>query len=70
MNIDIKLHREDLPDQITLGDNIAVDCEFMGLNVERVNLCLVQISTGIQDAHIIQLNRQTYNATNLIKVLN
>ena len=69
MNIDIKLHREDLPDQITLGDNIAVDCEFMGLNVERDNLCLVQISTGNQDAHIIQLNRQTYNAPNLIKVL-
>ena len=36
MNIDIKLHKEDLPDQIALGDNIAVDCEFMGLNVERI----------------------------------
>ena len=69
MNIDIKLHREDLPDQLILSDNIAVDCEFMGLNVERDNLCLVQISTGNQDAHIIQLNRQTYNAPNLIKVL-
>ena len=69
MNIDIKLHREDLPDQITLGDNIAVDCEFMGLNVERDNLCLVQISTGNHDAHIIQLNRQTYKAPNLKKIL-
>ncbi len=33
MNLDIKLHNEDLPDQINLSDNIAVDCEFMGLNV-------------------------------------
>ena len=69
MNIDIKLHKEDLPDQIALGDNIAVDCEFMGLNVERDQLCLVQISTGNKDAHIIQLNRDSYNAPNLIKAL-
>ena len=64
MNLDIKLHNEDLPDQINLGDNIAVDCEFMGLNVERDKLCLVQISTGKHDAHIIKLNRDTYNAPN------
>ena len=70
MNIDIKLHKEDLPDQLELGDKIAVDCEFMGLNVERDNLCLVQISTGNNDAHIVQLNRQTYNAPNLKKILN
>ena len=42
MNLDIKLHKEDLPDQLALSDNIAVDCEFMGLNVERDSLCLVQ----------------------------
>ena len=35
MNLDIKLHEGDLPDHLTLGDNISVDCEFMGLNVER-----------------------------------
>ena len=70
MNLDIKLHKEDLPDQLELGDKIAVDCEFMGLNVERDNLCLVQISTGNNDAHIVQLNRQTYNAPNLKKILN
>ncbi len=69
MNLDIKLHKEDLPDQIELGDNIAVDCEFMGLNVERDRLCLVQISTGNKDAHIIQLNRNLYNAPNLKKIL-
>ena len=69
MNIDIKLHKEDLPDDLVLSDNIAVDCEFMGLNVERDNLCLVQISTGNHDAHIIQLNRETYKAPNLKKIL-
>ena len=70
MNLDIKLHKEDLPDQLELGDNIAVDCEFMGLNVERDGLCLVQISTGNNDAHIVKLNRDTYNAPNLKKILN
>ena len=69
MKIDIKLHKEDLPDELMLGDNIAVDCEFMGLNVDRDALCLVQISTGKNDAHIVQLNRDLYNAPNLKKVL-
>tara|TARA_Y100001935_G_scaffold228591_1_gene207601 strand:- start:450 stop:1061 length:612 start_codon:yes stop_codon:yes gene_type:complete len=69
MNLDIKLHKEDLPDQLVLSDKIAIDCEFMGLNVERDGLCLVQISTGNNDAHIIKLNRETYNAPNLKKVL-
>ena len=69
MNLDIKLHNEGLPDQLVLSDNIAVDCEFMGLNVERDSLCLVQISTGNNDAHIVQLNREKYNAPNLKKIL-
>ena len=69
MNIDIKLHKEDLPDQLTLSDNIAVDCEFMGLNVERDSLCLVQISNGNRDAHIVKLNRDNYEAPNLKKIL-
>ena len=69
MKLDIKLHKEDLPDQLIVSDNIAVDCEFMGLNVERDSLCLVQISTGKNDAHIVQLNRDTYKAPNLKKIL-
>ena len=69
MNIDIKLHKGDLPDQLTFSDKIAVDCEFMGLNVERDSLCLVQISTGNNDAHIIKLNRESYDAPKLKKVL-
>ena len=69
MNLDIKLHKEDLPDEINFSDNIAIDCEFMGLNVERDRLCLVQISNGNNDAHIIQLNKDKYNAPNLKKLL-
>ena len=69
MNLDIKLHKEDLPDEIMLGDKIAVDCEFMGLNFKRDRLCLVQISTGKNDAHIIQLNKEKYNAPNLKSIL-
>ena len=70
MNIDIKLHKNDLPDDIDLGNVIAVDGEFMGLNVRRDPLCLIQISSGNLDAHIIQLDRSNYNAPNLIKILN
>ena len=69
MNLDIKLHKVDLPDQIKFSDKIAIDCEFMGLNVERDRLCLVQISSGNNDAHIIQLNKEKYNAPNLKKIL-
>ena len=69
MNIDIKLHKDDLPDDLNLGNMIAIDCEFMGLNVNRDPLCIIQISSGNSDAHIIQLNRETYKAPNLIKLL-
>ena len=70
MRIDIKLHKTDLPDDLNLGNVIAVDGEFMGLNVRRDPLCLIQISTGNSDAHIVQLDRSTYKAPNLIKALN
>ena len=69
MSIDIKLHKVDLPDQIKFSDKISIDCEFMGLNVERDRLCLVQISSGHDDAHIIQLDKEKYNAPNLKKIL-
>jgi ribonuclease D len=69
MNIDIKLHKNDLPDDLNLGNVLAVDGEFMGLNVKRDPLCLIQISSGNSDAHIIQLDRSTYTAPNLVKIL-
>ena len=69
MNIDIKLHKNDLPDDLNLGNVIAVDGEFMGLNVRRDPLCLIQLSSGKNDAHIIQLDRSNYKAPNLSRVL-
>jgi len=69
MRIDIKLHKNDLPDDLNLGNVIAVDGEFMGLNVRRDPLCLIQLSSGNSDAHIIQLDRSNYKAPNLIKIL-
>ena len=70
MNIDIKLHKNDLPDDLHLGNVLAIDGEFMGLNIRRDPLCLIQISSGNSDAHIIQLDRSSYNAPNLKKILN
>ena len=69
MKIDIKLHKNDLPDDLNLGNVIAIDGEFMGLNVRRDPLCLIQLSSGKSDAHIIQLDRSNYKAPNLIKIL-
>jgi ribonuclease D len=69
MSINIQLHKNDLPDDLDLGNLIAVDGEFMGLNVRRDPLCLIQISSGNSDAHIIQFDRKNYNAPNLIKLL-
>ena len=67
--MNIKLHKNDLPDDLELGNSIAVDGEFMGLNVRRDPLCLIQISSGNSDAHIVQLNRKNYNAPNLVEIL-
>ena len=69
MSNNIQLHKNDLPDDLKLGNIIAVDGEFMGLNVRRDPLCLIQISSGKSDAHIIQFDRKNYNAPNLTKLL-
>ena len=69
MNMDIKLYQNDLPDELDLGNLIAVDGEFMGLDVRRDPLCLIQISSGNSDAHIVQFDREKYNAPNLRKIL-
>ena len=69
MSINIKLYKNDLPDDLKLGNIIAIDGEFMGLNVRRDPLCLIQVSSGNSDAHIIQFNRDNYNAPNLVKLL-
>ena len=69
MTNNIHLHKNDLPDDLKLGNIIAVDGEFMGLNVRRDPLCLIQISSGNSDAHIVQFDRDNYNAPNLVKLL-
>ena len=69
MSNNIQLHKNDLPDDLNLGNIIAVDGEFMGLNVRRDPLCLIQVSSGKSDAHIVQFDRNNYNAPNLTKLL-
>ena len=69
MTNNIHLHKNDLPDDLKLGNIIAVDGEFMGLNVRRDPLCLIQISSGNSDAHIVQFDRDNYNAPNLVNLL-
>lgn len=61
----ITLHRGDLPDGLTFGASVAVDTETMGLNPARDPLCVVQLSGGDGNAHVVQLDRGTYRAPNL-----
>lgn len=61
----VTLHRGDLPDGIDFGASVAIDTETMGLNPERDQLCVVQLSAGDGNAHIVQLDRSTYHAPNL-----
>ena len=71
MQTNITVHQNDLPKEIKLDEekSIAIDSEFSGLNLARDKLYLVQISTGNNDAHIIQLNRENYDAPNLKRIL-
>jgi ribonuclease D len=68
MNNDIKFYKGDIASDVKVGKTIAIDCEMMGLNVTRDRLCLVQISTGNSDAHVIQLD-SNFNAPNLVNLL-
>lgn len=63
------LHKGDLPASLDLGPSIAVDSETMGLNPHRDRLCVVQLSSGDGDAHVVQLDRATYAAPNLKRLL-
>jgi ribonuclease D len=63
------LHDADLPDDIDFGASVAVDSETMGLRLGRDPLCVVQLSTGNGDAHLVQLRRDTYDAPNLKRLL-
>lgn len=61
----IHLHKGDLPETVTFTGSVAVDTETMGLNPNRDPLCLVQLSAGDGDAHLVQLDRATYHAPRL-----
>ena len=65
----IELHRGDLPAGLAFGDSVAVDTETMGLNPGRDRLCLVQLSAGDGNAHLVQLAQGRYDAPNLKALL-
>ncbi|PTW43796.1 ribonuclease D [Rhodovulum kholense] len=63
------LHSKDLPDGLDLGPVVAIDCETMGLNPHRDRLCLVQMSSGDGDAHMVQIAQGQTEAPNLTRML-
>ena len=63
------LHDGDLPDGLDLGPVVAIDSETMGLRLGRDPLCVVQLSGGNGDAHVVQLRRPHYDAPNLKRLL-
>jgi ribonuclease D len=67
--VTIHLHDGDLPDSVDFGASVAVDSETMGLRLGRDPLCVVQLSAGDGDAHVVQLRRPGYDAPNLKRVL-
>ena len=68
-DMDITLHRGDLPVDLDLGGTVAVDSETMGLQPGRDRLCLVQLSAGDGTAHLVQLAAGNYAAPNLRRLL-
>ncbi|WP_373088578.1 ribonuclease D [Sneathiella sp.] len=66
----IFLHHGDLPADVDLGAAIAIDSETMGLLPQRDRLCLVQLSAGDGDAHLVKFDGKTYDAPNLARQLN
>ncbi len=65
----IHLHHGDLPPDLDFGDFVAVDTEAMGLHNMRDRLCLVQLSAGDGDAHLVQFDKGSYNAPHLKALL-
>lgn len=63
------LHKNDLPDDLDLGQIVAIDTEAMGLLPHRDRLCLVQISSGDGNAHLVQMIDPDFDAPNLKKLV-
>ncbi|WP_339873146.1 ribonuclease D [uncultured Brevundimonas sp.] len=65
----VYLHEGDLPDSLDLGPEVAIDSETMGLRLRRDPLCVVQLSSGDGDAHVVRLNRPAYDCPNLKRLM-
>ena len=65
----IHLHEGDLPDGLDLGPEVAIDSETMGLRFRRDPLCVVQLSAGDGDAHVVRMRRPDYDCPNLKRLL-
>lgn len=65
----ITLYKGDLPDSLDLGKTVAIDTETLGLKPRRDKLCLIQLSSGDGNAHLVQFDRATYHAPNLKRLL-
>lgn len=63
------VYQNDLPDGLDLGSMVAIDCETMGLNPHRDRLCVVQLSAGDGDAHLVQISKGQTEAPNLCALL-
>lgn len=63
------LYQNDLPDGIEFGPTVAIDCETMGLNPRRDRLCLIQLSGGDGNCHLVQIGKGQTTAPNLCKLL-
>ena len=63
------LYQNDLPDDLDLGPVVAIDCETMGLNPHRDRLCVIQMSSGDGNAHLVQVAKGQTEAPNLCKML-
>lgn len=62
-------HEGDLPDGLDLGSVVAIDSETMGLRFRRDGLCVVQLSAGDGNAHVVRFDRKTYDCPNLKRLL-
>ena len=63
------VYKGDLPDDLDLGPIVAIDCETMGLNPKRDRLCVVQLSSGDGNAHLVQVAKGQTSAPNLCRIL-
>jgi len=58
------LYKNDIPSEINFGDIVAIDTETMGLNLQRDRLCLIQLSNGDGNAHLVQISKKSFESKN------